>query len=115
MRKLKKGDEVIVIAGKDKGKRGSITRVLLPKKRRYGPKRGLRVTVAGVNLMKKHQKANPQANIEAGIIELEAPMDASNVAIWNPTSKRADRVGIRFLEDGTKIRYFKSDGESVDV
>ena len=109
------GDRLQAQAGKDKGKRGSITKVMLPKKRRYGPQRGLRVMVAGINIMKKHKKANPQENIEGGIFELEAPMDASNVAIWNPVTKRADRVGVRFLEDGTKVRFFKSDGESVDV
>lgn len=116
MRNLRKGDEVVVIAGKDKGKRGSVIKVMLPKKRKYGAvKRGLRVMVTGINIMKKHKKADPQSGIEGGIVELEAAMDASNVALWNPKQKRADRIGFRFLEDGTKVRYFKSDGEIVDI
>ncbi len=115
MNKLKKGDEVIVIAGKDKGKRGKITQVMRPKKQPYGPTKGLRVIVEGINFIKKHVKPNPNANVRGGIISREAPLDISNVAIWNPAQQSADRVGFRLLEDGTKIRYFKSNGETVEV
>ena len=105
MQKLKSGDEVIVIAGKDKGKRGKLTRVL-PNNR---------VKVEGINMVKKHVKANPNANQQGGIVEQEAALDASNIAIYNPESAKADRVGIKQDEDGSRVRYFKSNGELVDA
>lgn len=104
MKKLKKNDEVIVIAGRDKGKRGKINRVLS----------GGQLIVSGIQMVKKHQKPNPQANVVGGIIEMEAPIDASNVSIYNSATSKADRVGIKTLEDGKKIRIFKSNGEAVD-
>ncbi len=103
MRKIKKGDDVIVIAGKDKGRRGQVETVLDDD----------RLLVDGVNMMKKHQRGNPQAGDPGGIIEREAPLDVSNVAIFNPSSKKADRVGFR-MEDGKKVRFFKSDNALID-
>ena len=105
MAKLKKGDEVILIAGKDKGKRGEIIKVL---------PRENRVFVKDVNLHKKHVKPNPSAQQPGGIVEREGSLDISNVAIWNPATNRADRVGFKILEDGEKIRIFKSNGERVE-
>lgn len=105
MRRIKKGDEVIVIAGKDKGKRGSVLRVLGDEK----------FIVENVNLMKRHTKPNPQAGVSGGIIEKEAPIQASNVMLFNAQIKKGDRVGIRTLEDGRRVRYFKSTNEVVDV
>lgn len=105
MRRIKKGDEVIVIAGKDKGKRGSVLRVLGDEK----------LIVENVNLMKRHTKPNPQAGVSGGIIEKEAPIQASNVMLFNAQTSKGDRVGIRTLEDGRKVRYFKSTNEVVDV
>ncbi len=101
--KIKRDDEVVVIAGRDKGKRGKVQRVLDDG----------RVIVAGVQIVKKHQKPNPQMEIPGGIIEKEAPIEISNVAIWNPSSSKADRVGFRTLEDGKKVRVFKSTGETI--
>jgi len=106
MNKIKKGDDVIVIAGKDKGKRGTVTRVVTET---------ARVFVENVNVVKKHQKPNPNAGVPGGIIEKEMPLDVSNVAIFNPSTGKADRLGFKFLEDGTKVRYFKSDGEVLDA
>ena len=103
MRKIRQEDQVIVIAGRDKGKRGEVVRVLDDD----------RLVVAGVNLVKKHQRANPQANQQGGIVDREVPIHVSNVAIYNEESDRPDRVGIR-LEDGQRVRYFKSDGSLVD-
>lgn len=103
MRKIKQEDEVIVLAGKDKGKRGKIQRLVDED----------RVVVSGINMIKKHQKPNPQANIPGGIIEKEAPMQISNIAIFNPSTSKADRVGIN-VEDGKKFRVFKSNGEKID-
>lgn len=105
MRKLKKGDEVIVIAGKDKGKRGAIVRVLANDK----------VVVENVNVAKKHQKANPQAGVAGGIIDIEMPMAVSNVAIYNQATGKADRVGFKILDDGRKVRYYKSNNEVIDA
>lgn len=105
MRKIKREDEVIVITGKDKGKRGTIQRVVDDN----------RVLVSGVNMVKKHQRPNPQAGVAGGIVEKEAPLQVSNVAIYNPETKKADRVGFRFLEDGKKVRFFKSTGEVIDA
>jgi large subunit ribosomal protein L24 len=106
MQKIKKGDDVIVITGKDKGKRGSIVRVLSEEDR---------VIVENVNIAKKHQKPNPAAGAPGGIIEKEMPLAISNVAIFNPVSGKADRVGIKVLEDGRKVRFFKSNGEVIDA
>ncbi len=102
MLKIKRDDEVIVIAGKDKGKRGTVQQVL----------DNGRLIVAGVNMVKKHVKANPNRGTQGGIVEQEAALHASNVAIWNPKSQKADRVGFRF-EDGKKVRFFKSNGETL--
>ena len=104
MLKIKRGDEVIVIAGKDKGKRGTVDAI-----RKDG-----RLLVSGVNMVKKHTKANPQAGVQGGIIEQEAPIQASNVALFNPQTEKADRVGIR-VEDGKKVRFFKSNNALVDA
>lgn len=108
MRKLKTGDEVIVIAGKDKGKRGKITKVI--KTERKGDK----FVVSGINKVKKHQKPNPQANVQGGIVEKELPIAASNVAIFNPETNKGDRVGFKTLEDGRKVRFFKSTSQQID-
>ena len=102
-RKIRRDDEVIVLAGKDKGKQGKVLRVVTESDR---------VFVEGVNIIKKHQKANPQLGEPGGIIEKEAPIHVSNVAIVNPASGKADRVGFR-VEDGKKVRFFKSNGELV--
>ncbi|MBZ2190459.1 MAG: 50S ribosomal protein L24 [Alcanivorax sp.] len=105
MLKIKRDDEVIVIAGKDKGKRGKVAKVLT----------NGRLIVSGVNIVKKHTRANPQRGIQGGILEQEASIEASNVAIWNPAAEKADRVGFRVEDDGKKVRYFKSNGEALDA
>lgn len=105
MRKIRVNDIVIVISGKSKGASGKVLRVVAG---------GQRVIIEAVNLIKKHVKPNPNANIEGGIVEKEAPIHISNVAILNPITKKPDRVGIRILLDGRKVRYFKSSGELVD-
>lgn len=102
MNRLRKGDEVIVIAGKDKGKLGSVSQVMQNGK----------LLVDGVNLVKKHVKPNPMTGDQGGIVSKEMPIDASNVALYNPETKKADRVGVRD-EDGVKVRYFKSNGKTV--
>ena len=104
MQKIKRDDEVVVLAGKDKGKRGTVRRVLDDN----------RVLVSGVNMMKKHTKPDPQAGVQGGIVEREAPIQISNVAIYNRTTGKADRVGIR-VDGGRKIRIYKSSGEAVDA
>ncbi len=104
MQKIKRDDQVIVITGKDKGKTGAVTRMLDDG----------RVYVSGVNMIKRHTKGNPQMNQPGGIIEKEAPIQASNVAIYNSATNKADRVGIKELEDGKKVRVFKSTGEEID-
>jgi len=101
--KIKRDDEVVVLAGKDKGKRGKVLRVLTEKNRVY---------VEGVNLIKKHQKPNPALNQAGGIIEKEASMHVSNVAIFNPATEKADRVGFK-IENGKKVRVFKSNNEII--
>ena len=103
--KIKKGDEVVVTAGKDKGRRGTVLRV-------YDDER---VLVENINVVKKHQKPNPNAGVGGGIIEKEMPLHVSNVMLWNPVTKKGDRVGVRTLHDGRKVRYFKSNDEVVDV
>jgi large subunit ribosomal protein L24 len=105
MRKIKKGDQVIVLAGKDKGKQGNILRVVSDQK----------VVVENINMVKKHTKGNPMKGEPGGIVDKEMPMDISNVAIVNPVSGKADRVGFKILDDDRKVRIFKSDGEVVDV
>lgn len=110
MQKIKKGDEIIVTTGKDKGKRGKVLRVIT---KMDGLRR--KVVVEGVNLIKKHVRPNPQRNIDGGILEKEAAIDISNVALFNPKTQKADRVGIKTLADGRKVRYFKSNDEIVDV
>jgi large subunit ribosomal protein L24 len=104
MHKLKQGDEVIVLVGKDKGKQGKILKKI-----------GSRLLVEGINRAKKHQKGNPNAGVQGGIIDKDMPIDISNVGLYNPETKKADRVGFRFLEDGKKVRYFKSTNEVVDA
>ncbi len=105
MKKIRKGDEVIVLAGRDKGKRGTVIRILDDD----------RALVDNVNLVKRHTKPNPNKGIAGGIIEKEAPIHISNLALFNPSTQKADRVGFKVLEDGRKVRYFKSNGEVVDV
>lgn len=105
MQRLRKGDEVIVITGKDKGRRGTILNVIEDD----------RVLVESVNVVKKHQKPNPNAGVQGGIIEKEMPLDASNVMLFNPQTGKGDRVGIKTLEDGRKVRFYKSNKEVVDV
>ncbi|MGB7932875.1 MAG: 50S ribosomal protein L24 [Gammaproteobacteria bacterium] len=105
MRRIRKGDEVVVIAGKDKGKRGNIVRVMPDG----------RIVVSDVNMVKRHTKPNPGRGVPGGIIEKEMPVDASNVMLYNPQTSKGDRVGFRTLEDGRKVRYFKSTSEVVDI
>jgi large subunit ribosomal protein L24 len=104
MKKIKKNDDVIVITGKDKGNRGNVLNVL-----------GDRLLVSGINKVKKHQKPNPVKGLTGGIVEQEASIHVSNVAIYNATTKKADRVGIKTLADGRKVRVFKSNGEAIDA
>jgi len=104
MEKIRKGDQVVVIAGKDKGRRGAVLGVQADG-----------VLVENINRVKRHTKANPQANKPGGIIEKEMPLPVSKVALWNPATKKGDRVGIRRLADGKKVRYFKSNGEMIDA
>ncbi len=105
MRKIRKGDEVVVRAGRDRGRRGNVMRVLDDE----------RVLVEGVNVVKKHERPNPMRGTGGGIVEKEMPIHVSNVAVFNPVTGKADRVGVRSLEDGRKVRFFKSTGEVVDV
>ena len=104
MRKIKKNDDVIVLAGKDKGKRGNVLQVLED-----------HLLVAGINMVKKHQKPNPVKGLTGGIIEKEQPIHISNVAVYNMAAEKGDRVGIKTLEDGRKVRVFKSSGEMIDA
>jgi large subunit ribosomal protein L24 len=103
MNKIKKNDDVIVITGKDKGSRGSVLSVLSND----------RVLVAGINKVKKHQKPNPVKGSSGGIVDIEKPIHISNIAIYNAATKKADRVGVKQLEDGRKVRVFKSNGEVI--
>lgn len=105
MKKIKKGDEVMVITGKDKGRKGTVLKVFSNGK----------LLVQNINMVKKHQKGNPQAGTQGGIIEMEAPIQASNVMLYNPEIGKGDRVGFRLLEDGRKVRYFKSNNEVIDA
>jgi large subunit ribosomal protein L24 len=104
--KIRKGDQVVVLTGKDKSKRGAVLRVL---------READKVIVENVNLVKRHTKGNPQKGTGGGIIEKEMPISVSNVAIWNPVTSKADRIGYRKLEDGRKVRYFKSNNEVIDL
>lgn len=105
MQKIKKGDEVLVRTGKDAGKRGTVTKLV----------EGDKVIVEGVNRVKKHVRPNPQKGVAGGIVELEMPIHISNIGLYNPQTKKADRVGFKFLQDGKKVRVFKSTNEVVDV
>ena len=105
MKKFRKGDDVVVLAGRDKGKRGTILRVLDDE----------RALVDSVNVVKKHTRPNPNKGETGGIIEKESPIRISNLGMYNPNSKKADRVGFKSLEDGKKVRVFRSDGEMIDV
>ncbi len=105
MNRIKKGDDVIVIAGKDKGKRGNVLRVL----------DNGRVMVDGINIVKKHVRPNPQAGETGGIVEQEAALDISNISLFDAASGKASRVGIKVLEDGKKVRVYKTSGEMVDI
>jgi large subunit ribosomal protein L24 len=105
MNRIRKGDEVIVIAGKDKGKRGSVLRVMVDGS----------VVVTDVNMVKRHTKPNPNRGVSGGIVEKEMPVDASNVMLYNPQTSKGDRIGFRELEDGRKVRFFKSTKEVVDI
>lgn len=104
MRKIRKGDDVVVIAGKDKGRRGTVIKVLDGS-----------VLVQNINMVKKHQKPNPQRGVGGGIIEKEMPIDISNVMVFNPATDKGDRVSFKTLEDGRKVRVFRSNGEVVDA
>ena len=104
-RKIRKGDDVIVLAGKDKGKRGTVLRVIDDE----------RVVVENINLARKHVKPNPAKGEQGGIVEKEMPLHVSNVAVFNPAAGKGDRIGFKALADGRKVRIFKSSGEVVDV
>jgi large subunit ribosomal protein L24 len=104
MNKIRKGDTVVVLSGKDKGRQGTVLLV-----------DGEKVTVENINKAKKHQKPNPQRNVNGGIIDKTMPLHISKVAIWNAGAKKADRVGIKVLNDGKRVRFFKSNGEVIDA
>ena len=104
MNKIRRNDEVVVLTGKDKGKRGKVQKVLDDK----------RLLVTGVNKVKKHTRPNPQMGVQGGIVEKEAPIQVSNVAIFNPGTNKADRVGFK-IDDGSKVRVYKSTGEAIDA
>ena len=104
MRKIKKGDNVVVIAGRDKGKRGDVASIV----------DATHVIVNGVNQVKRHTKPNPMKNQPGGIVTKEVPIHVSNVAIWNPVTEKPDRIGFKLLEDGRKLRFFKSNGEQIN-
>ena len=105
MNRIRKGDDVIVIAGRDKGKRGNVLRVMPDG----------RLVVADINMVKRHTKPNPNRGVPGGIIEKEMPIDSSNVMLFNPQTNKGDRVGFKTLDDGRKVRFFKSTSEVVDV
>ena len=106
MNRIKKGDDVIIIAGKDKGRRGTVLNI---------NDEVDRVLVEGINVVRKHQKPNPNAGVQGGIVEQERPVHVSNVMLFNPATGKGDRIGIKTLEDGRKVRFFKSNNEVVDV
>ena len=105
MNRIKKGDDVIVIAGKDKGKQGSVLHVMPSG----------RLIVSDVNMVKRHTKPNPNKGVPGGIVEKEMSIDPSNIMLYNPQTQKGDRIGFRVLEDGRKVRYFKSTDEVVDI
>ncbi len=105
MNKIRKGDEVVVITGKDKGRRGTVLRVFDDQ----------RVLIEGVNIVKKHQKPNPNMGVQGGIVDQEMPMDISNILVFNAKSKKGERVGIRVNDGGSKERIFRGSGETVDI
>ena len=105
MHKIRKGDDVIVVAGRDKGKRGTVLRRVDVD----------HVVVEGVNRVKKHQRPNPMKGVTGGIVDKDMPIHISNVALFNPATKKADRIGIKSLDDGRKVRVFKANGEQVDA
>ncbi|MFM9972230.1 MAG: 50S ribosomal protein L24 [Burkholderiales bacterium] len=105
MQKIRRGDDVMVLVGRDKGKRGTVLRRVDEE----------HVVVEGVNKVKKHQRPNPAKNQTGGIVEKEMPLHISNVAVFNPQTQKADRVGVKLLEDGRRVRVFKSNGEMVDA
>jgi large subunit ribosomal protein L24 len=105
MEKIRKGDDVIVTTGKDKGKRGTVLRIVDAR----------HLVVEGVNRVKKHQRPNPMKGLTGGIVDKDMPIDVSNVALYNPQTKKGDRVGFKLMEDGRKVRVFKSNGEMVDA
>jgi large subunit ribosomal protein L24 len=105
MRKIRRGDDVIVRTGKDRGKRGHVIRMVGED----------RVVVENVNVVKRHTKPNPMRGVSGGIVEKEMPIHRSNVALYNPVTKKGDRIGVRVLEDGRKVRYYKANNEVVDV
>ncbi len=104
MRKIRQGDEVIVLTGKDRGRRGTVIRVV----------DNSRIIVENANIAKKHQKPNPNLGVAGGIIEKEMPIHISNVALYNPAKDKGDRIGVKYLDDGRKVRYFKSNNEVID-
>ncbi|VAW85662.1 LSU ribosomal protein L24p (L26e) [hydrothermal vent metagenome] len=104
MKKIKQNDDVIVIAGKDKGKRGTVIKIVSEE----------RVVVENINMAKRHTKPNPNKSIAGGIVSKEMPINISNIALYNPATKKAGRVGVKTLEDGRKVRFFKSDNEVID-
>ncbi|MGD8933367.1 MAG: 50S ribosomal protein L24 [Gammaproteobacteria bacterium] len=105
MKRLRKGDQVVVISGKDKGRQGTVLNVVADD----------HVLVESINMVKKHTRPNPMQGVEGGIVEKEMPLHVSNVMLFNPVTNKGDRVGFKVLEDGRKVRYFKSNGEVVDV
>ncbi|HYU68624.1 MAG TPA: 50S ribosomal protein L24 [Burkholderiales bacterium] len=105
MEKIRKGDDVIVTTGKDKGKRGTVLRIVDAR----------HLVVEGVNRVKKHQRPNPMKGLTGGIVDKDMPIDVSNVALYNPQTKKADRVGFKLMQDGRRVRVFKSNGEMVDA
>jgi large subunit ribosomal protein L24 len=105
MRKIRKGDNVVVITGRDKGKRGDVTQIVDAE----------HVIVSGLNQVKKHQRPNPMKGEQGGIVNKDMPIHISNVALWNPVTRRADRIGFRTMQDGRKLRFFKSNGELVNT
>ena len=104
MNRIKKGDQVVVTAGKDKGKKGDVIRVM-----------GDKVVVSNVNIVKRHTKPNPQAGVAGGVVEREAPIHVSNVMLFNPATGKGERIGFKVLEEGRKLRVFRSSGEAVDA
>jgi large subunit ribosomal protein L24 len=105
MKKIRKGDQVVVLTGRDRGRRGAVIQVLADG----------RVVVESVNMVKKHQKPDPQGGKQGGIVEKEMPLAVSKVAVWNPSAKKGDRIGVKTLSDGKRVRFFKSNGEMLDA